>query len=403
MRGGIHLGHIAGIGINIDWSLLIIFLLILLSLGQGVFPTWHPDWPPETIWTTAFTAAILFFVSILLHELSHAIVGRANGIRVNRITLFMFGGMAEMENEPPSWKAEFSMAIVGPITSVIIGVACLWLGQMLAGPLAVDPENPQHTFAHLGAPSTLLFWLGSINILLAIFNMVPGFPLDGGRVLRSFLWGISGSRIKATHWASGAGQAVAWLLMATGFVMIIGIQVPFFGAGLIGGLWLILIGWFLNSAAIMSYRQLLVQKSLGNVPVERIMQRELATVNPGMRLIDFVNDHLMKYGQRVFAVEDNGRCVGIISWSDVRKSDRRQWESVRINDIMTPLEHLVTTSPRQDAFDALELLGHNNLNQLPVLEQGQLVGLIHREDILKWLFLNADGKNTTRAFTSGND
>lgn len=189
---GLRLGRIVDIEIVADWSLLIIFWLISFSLAAGVFPAWHPEWTAALAWGTALAAALLFFVSVLIHELSHALVGRLHGIVVRRITLFMFGGMAQMENEPPTWRAEFAMAIVGPLTSLALGVFFLWLTPFAGGPLDIDPDDPGATLAALGP----------VNILLALFNLVPGFPLDGGRVLRALLWALTGSLRRATRYAS---------------------------------------------------------------------------------------------------------------------------------------------------------------------------------------------------------
>ncbi len=384
----IHLGRIVGVDVVIDWSLLIIFTLITFSLAAGLFPAWHPDWGVAVAWLTALAAAILFFASVLIHELSHALVGRLNGIDVQRITLFMFGGMAHMENEPLTWKAEFAMAIIGPITSLVLGFLFLWLADLASGSLVIDPENPQATLAALSPLSTLLLWLGPVNIILALFNMVPGFPLDGGRVLRALLWGITGDQLRATRWASAAGQGFAWLLVACGVAMLIGLTVPFFGRGLAGGLWLILIGWFLHHAARMDYRQLLLRQSLGQMPVARLMQTQLVRIDPQLPVGQLVEDYLMASGQRVFPVEANGRLLGLVTLRDIYKNERGVWDQIRVEQIMTPRTRLTTVSPRQEAFEALSILGRENLNQMPVIEGDHLLGMIHREDVLRWLFLH---------------
>lgn len=389
LAGGLRLGSVAGIEVAVDWSLLIIFFLITFSLAAGVFPAWHPNWSMMLSWTTALAAAVLFFASVLAHELSHAIVGRANGVEIRRITLFMFGGMAHMENEPPSWRAELGMAIVGPLTSLALGFAFIWLAGLVSGPLDIDPDNPKETLAALGPIASLLLWLGPINILLGLFNLVPGFPLDGGRVLRAVMWGVTGNLHLATRWASRAGQGFAWLLMATGFVMILGMRVPFFGGGFVNGLWLAFIGWFLNNAALMSYRQLLVRESLDEVPVSRLMQTRFTRVDPQMRIATLVDKHLMASGQRAFPVEADGRFLGIISLRDLQKRERHTWESTSVSEIMTPAAAVVTVAPEQDAVEALSILGRRDLNQLPVVKNTELLGLLRREDILKWLSLHA--------------
>jgi len=388
MRSGFRLGRIAGIEVFADWSLLIIFLLIAFGLATGVFPAWHPDWPAALAWGTALGAAALFLASVLVHELSHALIGRLGGIQVRRITLFMLGGMAHMEREPPTWRSELAMAAIGPVTSLALGLAFLWLAGLIAGPLDIDPEDPGRLLASLSPLATLLAWLGPVNILLGVFNLVPGFPLDGGRVLRALLWGATGSLRKATRWASAGGQAFAWLLIGAGVLTLLGFRFPLLGGGPFGGLWLMFIGWFLNNAALVSYRQLLVKQTLEEVPVGRIMQKQVARVDPDLSVARLVEEHMMGSGQRVLPVERAGRFLGLVSLSDLQKSERRAWERMTAADIMTPLERLACVAPEADAGDALEELARRGVNQLPVLEDGRLVGLLRREDVLKWLSLH---------------
>jgi Zn-dependent protease/CBS domain-containing protein len=394
--GSVRLGSIAGIEVDVDWSLLIIFFLIAFSLAAGVFPAWHPDWSPLLAWVTALAAAVLFFASVLTHELSHAIVGRAHGVSIARITLFIFGGMAHMEREPPSWRAEFWMALVGPLTSLLLGFTFLWLAALVGGPLEVNPDKPREALAALGPVATLLAWLGPINILLGLFNLVPGFPLDGGRVLRALIWGATGNLRLATRWASRAGQGFAMLLMGTGLVMMLGLQVPVFGGGFVNGLWLAFIGWFLNSMAGMSYRQLLIDQSLGHVPVRQLMQTRFTRIDPLLRIRTLIDEHLMPSGQRAFPVVEDGQLLGMVSLSDLRKCASTAWPSTIVSEIMTPVAALVTVTPEQEASEALALLGQRDLNQLPVIENNALVGLLRREDIVKWLALHAgaDDANT---------
>lgn len=401
MTSGLRLGRIAGIDIVADWSLLIIFTLIAFSLALGLFPLWHPEWSAALVWGTALAAAVLFFVSVLIHELSHAVVGRANGIRVPRITLFMFGGLAHMENEPRAWRAEFAMAIVGPLTSLALGVLFLWLAGTLTGSVEVDPENPAAFLSSLGPLPTLLFWLGPVNILLGIFNLVPAFPLDGGRVLRAIMWAATKSLVTATRWASRIGQGFAWLLMATGIAMMLGIRVPFFGVGLFNGLWLAFIGWFLNNAAMVSYRQLLVRESLEGTPVSRLMQTHFTRIDPQMRVSTLVDQYIMASGQRVFPVEEDGRFEGIVCLVDIRKRSRDAWEQTRVRDIMTPRAALTSVPPQLDAAEALELLGSRDVNQVPVVDGDKLVGLLRREDIVKWLSLRSGSEIDQRVVEQG--
>jgi Zn-dependent protease len=385
---GLRLGRVAGIEVRLDFSLIVIFILILISLAGGIFPSWHPDWSAAMVWLTALGAALLFFVSVLLHELSHALVGRRFGVVINRITLFMFGGMAHMENEPPSAGAEFWMAIAGPLTSFALGILFGWLAGVIAGPIDVDTADPSRAFSTLGPVATLLAWLAPINVILGAFNLVPGFPLDGGRVLRAIIWSVTGDFMRATRLASRAGQVVAWVLMGIGFLMIVGVRVPFFGVGLVSGLWVAFIGWFLNNAALMSYRQLIVRQSLEDVPVSRLMQTRFTRVDPDMPVATLLNEHVMASGQRAFAVERDGGFVGMVCLRDLSSRRPDEWGATSVREIMRPADKLTTVSPHDEAFDVLALLGQRDLNQLPVVEGGQLVGMIRRADILKWLSLH---------------
>lgn len=389
MPRGFHLARIAGIDVYLDWSLAIVFMLVTFSLGGVAFPTWHPDWGAGTVWLTAATAAVLFFASVLIHELAHALVGRRFGIDVPTITLFVFGGMAQMREEPHAWRPELLMAIAGPITSLLLGALFVWIGSALSGPLP-DTTDPEAFLSGLSPAATLFFWLGPINVILGLFNLVPGFPLDGGRVLRAALWGATGDLVRATRWASNAGRGVAWLLIATGFAMALGVRVPFFGSGLGGGLWLALIGWFLHNAAVASYRQLLVRESLVEVPVARLMTTEHKTVAPGLTVRRFVDEHLLRGDQRAFPVVDGGRLVGLVCLKDVHRLPRDEWDTRSVADIMTAAGELATLSPEDDGVEALNALNRRNVNQLPVVDGGRVIGIVRREDVLRWLAIYGD-------------
>jgi Zn-dependent protease/CBS domain-containing protein len=391
MGNGFHLARIAKIDVFLDWSLLIIFALVTFSLGAGVFPAWHPEWSALTTWVTAVAAAILFFFSVLLHELSHALVGRAQGIEVSRITLFVFGGVAHLRDEPRAWRGEFWMALVGPITSLALGLVFGALAMVAAGPVDLDPNELQPALAMLSPLATLLFWLGPVNVILAIFNLVPGFPLDGGRVLRAVLWGITGDVRRATRWASFGGQLFAWLLIGSGLSMMLGLTVPVFGSGVVNGLWLALIGWFLNNAAVMSYRQLLIRESLADVPVAKLMVSNVQTVTPDLTVQSLIDDYIMSSEQRGYPVVDHtGRLLGFVCLRDARKIPRAEWSTRRVREIMTEAEQLAIVSPSTSGNDALNLLSQRQINQLLVVERGAVRGVIRREDIVRWLSVYGD-------------
>lgn len=393
----LRLGRIAGIDIGLDWSLLIIFALIVVMLAEGAFPTWHPQWSPGVAWGTAVAAATLFFLSVLLHELSHALVGRRVGVSIRKITLFMFGGMAHMEGEPPTWGAELVMALVGPFTSFVLGTGFLLLAAATLGGRVISINGAWEALPGASPFATLLLWLGPVNIILALFNLVPGFPLDGGRALRAILWAISGNMVSATRWASRGGQAFAWLLIVAGIGMIFGLRLPVFGGGLINGLWIAFIGWFLNNAALASYRQLLVRESLEQVPVSRLMQSGLTAVTPGLSVASLVDDVMPPSGQRAFPVEDQGRLLGMVFLTDLKHHDRRHWHQTAVRSVMIPAESLIAVEPQRDAMEALAILGEHNVNQIPVVENGRLLGLLRREDVLTWLAVHSPANARPRA------
>jgi len=237
-----------GITVRIDSSWLIIFLIVTVDLSVLVLPRLHPNWEVGLQWLVGIVASLLFFASVLLHELTHSLVARARGIPVSEITLFMFGGVSNIEKQPDSPKTEFLMAAVGPFTSIILGgILVFFANQALDGMDAA--ATIRDSIARLGPIPTLLLWLGPINIILGTFNLLPGYPLDGGRILRSGLWAITNNFEKATFYAALVGQVVAWGLIAVGASMILGVQVPILGTGLFNGVWLIVLGWFLLSAA----------------------------------------------------------------------------------------------------------------------------------------------------------
>jgi Zn-dependent protease/CBS domain-containing protein len=389
MRSGFGIGRIFGINIRIDWSWLFIFFLITWNLS-AVFGQAHLGWGPVQVWGMAIVAALLFFASVLAHELAHSLVARARGIPVRSITLFLFGGVSDIQREPSSPAAEFLMAIVGPLTSIVLGGLLVWLAGANVGPLRDTMTNPTRTVAQLGMLPTLLLWLGSINVILGIFNMIPGFPLDGGRVLRSILWAVVGSLRLATRWASGVGQAIAWLMIIGGISMAFGMQIPFFGTGFVSGLWLAFIGWFLNSASVQSYQQVVVHDILEGVPVARMMRSNPPSCSADCSVSRLVHEHIMGTDDHTFPVLDNGRLLGIVTLEDVRKVSHDAWDTTTVREIMTPADQLTVVTPDEDAAEALNKLTQRDVGQMPVLRNGQLVGLLRRQDIIKWLQLHAE-------------
>ncbi len=385
---GMRLGRVAGIDIVIDWSILVIFFLVALTLGMSAFPQWHPDWSPLLTWTVALAAAILFFGSVLAHELSHALTARAFGVQVERITLFIFGGMAQMRGENRSPGAEFLVAVVGPLTSFVIGGVAVTIGVLISAVATMSPgAEPSQVIASLGPVATLLLWLGPINLFLGAFNLVPGFPLDGGRVLRALIWWATGDMEVATRWAARVGQIFALILIGMGLAMTFGVRIPPFGAGLLNGLWLILIGWFLNTAARSSYQQFMLLSSLQDVPVAEVMRSRVDTVSPDTTVDVLVRDHIMTSDQQAFPVTSEGSILGLVALEDVRRVPHEAWPRTRVNEVMTGADQLTLMNPDDEAKDALGQLAQRDVGQIPVVEDGHLLGVVRRQDIVKWLGL----------------
>jgi len=391
MRTGLSLGRIFGIRVNIDWSWIFIFILVTWNL-RVVFGLSHPEWSGALSWGLGVAASLLFFASVLAHELAHSLVARARGIPVRSITLFLFGGVSSIERDPESPTSEFLIAVVGPATSIILGVLLILLAgiglSFTAARTAIT--NPMQLVAQLGPVTTMLMWLGSINITLGIFNLIPGFPLDGGRVLRSILWGATNNLREATRWSSYVGRAIAWLFIVAGIAMIFGVSIPIFGTGFIGGLWLVFIGWFLNSAAIQSYQRVVINDILDDVTVERMMYRNPPTVPADTTITHLVDKYVMRADDHAFPVVDQGEFVGMVTLDDIRGVPRMQWDERLVRDIMTPVSDLVLTTPGEPADQAFNKLASRDVRQLPVMEGGQLVGLLRRSDVVRWLQLQSD-------------
>lgn len=391
-RNGFQIGSILGIKIRINWSWLIIFGLVTWNL-TAAFGQIHQDWNLTTRLVVAFAAALLFFSSVLAHEIAHSLVARAKGIPVEEITLFLFGGSSNIQRHPPSPKAELLMAIVGPLTSLILGIVFTLLSGVGIGSLGTSVSDPAEIAAQLGPVTTLLLWLGPVNLMLAVFNMIPGFPLDGGRVLRAIFWAISDNLKRATRWASWVGQAIAWILIINGIAMVFGVEVPFFGTGIANGIWLAFIGWFLNNAALQSYHQIVIQDVLKGVAVHRMMRSDPPTAKRGISVNELVHDYIMKTDDHAFpVVEGDQQLVGVVTLEDVRAVPQNQWESKTIDEIMTPGEELVCVNPDDDASEAFDKLSRRDVRQLPVIEKDQLVGVLRRSDVVKWLQFQSESE-----------
>lgn len=373
MTAQIPLGRVFGIRIGLHYSWLIIAFLISLSLAAH-FRMNNPEWGGGTIWATSILTSLLFFLTIVLHELSHAMVAKSHGLPVRSITLFALGGVAEIEKEAGDARTEFWLGIVGPITSFVIGAICLAVLYSLGWK---PPHFPQAPLL------AMLMWLGYINIMLAVFNMVPGFPLDGGRVLRAIVWWISGDAGRSTRIAAQVGQLVAF-----GFI-IFGIYRFFNGAG-IGGLWIAFIGWFLLSAARESYAQVAITESLRGLRVRDVMSQDYPTVDGQVNLQTLVDDVFLRTGRRCFFVNESGRIVGLVTPHEVRAVERQRWRFKTVADVMRPLDQLRTVTPDTSIQTALEIMGREDLNQLPVVDNNEVRGMLSRGQILQLLQTRAE-------------
>ncbi|MFW6135285.1 MAG: site-2 protease family protein [Chloroflexota bacterium] len=384
---GFRIGRLFGIDIRIEWTWLIIFALVTYSLG-GMLGEVRSEWGPTLRWGLAVLASLLFFGSVLAHELAHSLVSQARGNPVDSITLFLFGGMASIREEPDTPQSEFLMAIMGPLTSIIIGLGFLLAGALMGGSIR-PAASAADIVGQLGPVQLMLVWLGSVNVTLGVFNMIPGFPLDGGRVLRSILWAITDNLRSATRWAAWVGQGFGWLMVMSGISMIFGIRIPFLGTGLGNGLWLAFIGWYLNNASAQSYQRVVVEDLLRGVPVQRIMRKDAPTVSPSDTVEGLVYQRIMGTDEHAFPVVDREDIVGIVTLEDVRAVPRDAWTATTVQEIMTPYDQCAVLNPHDDAADAMSKLSRCDVRQLPVLENGRLTGVLRRQDLIQWLRLQS--------------
>ncbi len=401
------LGRAFGIEFRVDWSWVFIFVLMTWNL-LAVFSHWHADWSAAGVTGVSIAAVLAFFVCVLLHELAHSLVATRYGTRVRSITLFLFGGVSDMEHEPGSARAEFLTAIVGPVTSLVLGFGFLLLGEGLTDMSVTTVENAWTVLARLGPLATLFVWVGSINVLVAVFNLIPGFPLDGGRVLRSILWAMTGDLRTATRWASAVGQAVGWAFVVVGIGMAFGVRIPFFGTGLIGGLWLAFIGWFLRTAASRAGLKVALDDALAGHTVEDLMTRTAPTVSPDLPVATLVHDYFVRTDERAVPVVEHDRLAGIVSISNVRATPTERWAMTPVGAIMQGADSLPQATPEEPLAQAFEDLARQDVDSLPVLSGGRLVGILRRRDVARWLELvwrpgAGGGGPSGHAFSSGRE
>ncbi|OEV31058.1 peptidase M50 [Streptomyces nanshensis] len=364
------MGRIAGVRIGVHWSVLLIFGLIAFGLAQGRLADAYPDHPVAVYWVAGFLAAVVFFFSLLAHELAHALVARRNGIDVDDIVLWLLGGAARMKSEAATPAAELRIAGVGPLVSLLLGglfVLTAWVLDVAAAP---------------GLVVEAVAWLAAINVLLAVFNSVPAAPLDGGRLLRAFLWWRTGDRLKATAGATTAGRVFGWLLVLLGLVL-------FLGSGSFGGLWLSLVGWFLIAAATAEGRQAQLRGVLSGVPVRDAMTPDPITALTGLIVADFLAGPSYRKRHSAFpVVGEAGAPVGLLTLEGARRVPWDSAEKVTVDEVMVPLSQVTVVGPQDSLADLLPRMESGAHNRVLVADGGRLVGILTLSDVSRtvtWL------------------
>jgi len=371
MGGAVNIGKLFGIQLKLHFSWFIIFTLLTFALVT-------PNWDSGPAWGIGVLTSLLFFASVLAHELAHSLVGRANGIPVSSITLFIFGGISTMIKEASRPNADLKMAAAGPICSAVIGGICLANWSL-----------------NLGIPppvARMALWLAIMNFALATFNLIPGFPLDGGRIFRSVLWRSTGDFTRATRIATRVGQGVGYAFIGGGIA--IAVLYPLglspFGLNWFSGLWIAFIGWFLQNAAKTAYRQTEWREILRKFTAAQVMATNTPLVPPETTIQQLVTEYVFPRGQRLFLVASGGDFKGTLAINDIKAVSRPQWDTIQVREVMTPLDKLAPVSPDQDALSVLEQMTERNLNQLPVVSDGRVIGLISRDDLVRFLRTHAE-------------
>ena len=358
-RHNIPLGRILGIPIGLDYSWFLIFALLTWSLAGSYYPAEFKNWPLPLYWLMGAVTAIMLFVSVLLHELGHSVLALRYKIPVRSITLFIFGGIAQIGTEPPSATAEFFVAIAGPIVSSALAVFFTLVKPVVAG---VEPLWG------------LAKYLAYINMTLVLFNLVPGYPLDGGRVFRAIVWAVTGNMRRATLVAANVGRFFGFVFIFVGVLRIFG--------GDLGGLWIAFIGWFLDNAATAQVNQVMFQGLLAGHTVSEAMSQRCVVIPPDAMLQQVVDEHILSGGQRCLVVNRGEDTVGLITLHRIKEVPRAEWPTTRAAQVMLPLEKIKRISPDKELWTALEQMDRDGVNQLPMMTDGRMVGMLSREDVI---------------------
>lgn len=362
-RHTIPLGRIFGISIDLDYSWFLIFGLLTWILAVSYFPAELKNWNPAGYWLMGAVTAILLFVSVLFHELGHSVVAKHFGIPVPRITLFIFGGVSQISTEPADANKEFWMAAAGPAVSFVLAAIFWELRLILAG-----------------APALFILskYMALLNLVLGVFNLIPGLPLDGGRVFRAIIWGISRNFRRATSVATLTGRFFGFALIFIGVWLVL-------AGDLFDGLWTAFIGWFIESAAGSQFRQQVVKDLLAGHRVSEMMSRDCARVPGELTLQDLVEKHILGSGHRCFVVTQGNQTIGLITLSEITKVPRSSWASTRIADVMIPSGKLVSTPANAEAWPTVEGMERDGISQTPVVDGGKIIGVLSRDDLVHYL------------------
>jgi len=370
-KSSVKLLKIFGIEVRLDYSWFIIFALIAYNFGFDYFPRILPNLKPGYIAIITIITTVLFFFSLLFHEMSHSIVAIKNGIPVKRISLFIFGGMAEIEKEPDSPAKEFIIAIAGPLASFFLAFIFGIIWSFTRG---------------IGAVAEPVKYLALVNVVLGIFNLLPGYPLDGGRVLRSIVWKVSGNLKRSTYIASTAGRVIGFMIITAGIFF-------FFTGNFLNGVWFVFIGWFLQSSAQTGYRQLVFETSIKGIKVRDIINENIVSVTKDIMLEDLVNNYFMRYRYGRFPVIENNktqRFIGVISLHDIKSIPKEEWNSTEVEDIVKPVSDCEKVDMDMEVFDIIKKMSINNLGHLVVMSGDKIRGMITKSDVMKFIKLRSE-------------
>lgn len=362
MPGALKVAKIGGIEISVHWTWIVIFFLIAWASATRILDDWFPEWSDGQRWLGGVAISALFFASLLLHELAHSFVAIRKGIDVRGIMLFALGGVSNLKGEPKTASDEFQIAVVGPATSFLLGVL------FIAGWAVLRPFSE--------GPALISAQLGVMNGIIAVFNMLPGFPLDGGRVFRSAIWARNKNLLAATRSASRLGEVFGYVLMGLGVVF-------FLFGDLFNGIWFFVLGMFLRGMASASYQQLLTQVTLKGVTAFEAANKDCQPVPPDLSVEDLVDDYVLPRGTRCFPVQAAGKLLGLVTLDDIRQVPRDRWSGTSVFKTMTSFERLHAVAPEEDLRRVMQIMSEEDVNQVPVLRDHELVGMISRSDILR--------------------